>query len=75
MSADCKEIDIETDILRLDKEFYFVSYINHKLLFCRSFNNENCPGLRGKPKFFIFQACQGQDTDTGVQIRGIKTYP
>ena len=74
MSADCREIDIETDILRSDKEFCYVSYVNRKNSYCfRSFNNENCPGLRGKPKFFIFQACQGQDTDYGVQIRGIKT--
>merc|ERR1711892_1608452 len=53
MSADCREIDIEKDILR-------------------SFNNENCPGLRGKPKFFIFQACQGLERDHGV-LRGSQT--
>ena len=33
MSADCREIDIETDILRSDKEFCYVSYINHKTPF------------------------------------------
>lgn len=36
----------------------------------RRFNNENCPSLRGKPKFFIFQACQGQEADHGVPKRG-----
>ena len=27
------------------------------------FNNVNCPKLKGKPKFFIVQACRGTDTD------------
>lgn len=26
------------------------------------FRADNCPSLAGKPKFFIFQACQGKDT-------------
>ena len=32
----------------------------------RQFNNQGCPGLRGKPKFFIFQACRGDDMDFGA---------
>jgi len=32
----------------------------------KQFNNEGCPGLVGKPKFFIFQACRGDDEDKGV---------
>ncbi len=29
----------------------------------KEFNNTNCPNLKGKPKFFIVQACRGSETD------------
>jgi len=32
----------------------------------RQFNNDGCPKLRGKPKFFIFQACRGDEADYGI---------
>eukprot|EP00090_Calanus_glacialis_P013661 TRINITY_DN22315_c0_g1_i1.p1 TRINITY_DN22315_c0_g1~~TRINITY_DN22315_c0_g1_i1.p1 ORF type:complete len:416 (+),score=104.06 TRINITY_DN22315_c0_g1_i1:319-1566(+) len=32
----------------------------------RQFNNDGCPALKGKPKFFIFQACRGDEADYGI---------
>ena len=32
----------------------------------RQFNNEGCPALKGKPKFFVLQSCRGDDQDFGV---------
>jgi len=33
------------------------------------FNNTNCPLLQGKPKFFIVQACRGDETDVSFPDR------
>ena len=63
ISADCLEIDLENDILRYP--LYYLFQINLKTIL-RRFNNQYCPNLKGKPKFFIVQACRGDDVDFGL---------
>ena len=47
---------ISSDCLELDLEQDIL----------RRFNNLFCPKLKGKPKFFLVQACRGDDVDFGL---------
>ena len=51
ISSDRRELDLEQDILR-SSEFSMFENIEN---ISRRFNNEYCPKLKGKPKFFIIQ--------------------
>ena len=51
-SSDGLDINIEVDNLR---SVLSVTTSLVTLLIFRRFNNDFCPALRGKPKFFIFQ--------------------
>ena len=39
----------------------------------KPFTAEKCPTLAGKPKIFIFQACQGSQVDSGLRVRMRRT--
>merc|ERR1711892_825955 len=47
---------ISTDGLHIDTEIDVL----------RKSNNDYCPELKGKPKFFIIQACRGEEQDYGI---------
>merc|ERR1719244_651521 len=33
----------------------------------RRFNNQYCPNLKGKPKFFMVQSCRGDEVEYGIE--------
>ncbi|KAK6187861.1 hypothetical protein SNE40_005794 [Patella caerulea] len=37
------------------------------------FSDNECPGLMGKPRLFFIQACRGQKTEKGVDIKLVKS--
>ena len=52
----------------------------HTVLYCRDgqinttkifdhFTPDRCPSLKGKPKLFFIQACQGGLLDSGTQVK------
>ncbi|XP_066966001.1 caspase-1-like [Macrobrachium rosenbergii] len=55
---------------KTNKEFIWTydSMVNTSELW-KNLTPEKCPSLAGKPKLFFIQACRGEDTDIGVQLR------
>ncbi|XP_053380576.1 caspase-like [Mercenaria mercenaria] len=53
---------VEHALVCADDELIFTSTI------IETFNDKNCPGLKGKPKIFIIQACRGKNVDPGFDI-------
>jgi len=49
---------VSSDCLEIDTELDIL----------RRFNNDYCPELKGKPKFFIIQACRGEEQDFGTSL-------
>ncbi|KAL7648697.1 UNVERIFIED_CONTAM: hypothetical protein RMT77_000604 [Armadillidium vulgare] len=43
-------------------------------LLWKYFTPSECLTLAGKPKLFFIQACRGEKTDKGIQLRGILSY-
>ena len=48
-----------------DKNFTINKHIIEELL------PKNCPGLAAKPKLLFLQACQGENTDHGTNVRAV----